>query len=262
MSAGLQFDEEAARQVEAMYVTPDIVGQRWAVLRAARLRPGESVLDIGAGPGFLAREMAGAVGALGRVYGVDISQSFLAIARRRCADLPWAELGPGDAAALPVGDADFDVAVSTQVYEYVTDVDAALTELYRALRPGGRAVIVDTDWDSIVWHSPDRTRMERILSAWGEHLVDPHLPCTLASRLARVGFQVEQCEVIPLLNPELDPNTYSYGLIDLVARFVVGRQGVTQDEVEAWIDDLRASGADRPYFFSLNRYLFLATKPS
>jgi hypothetical protein len=53
--------------------------------------------------------------------------------------------------------------------------------------------------------------MERILAAWDEHLVNPYLPRTLAARLAATGFQVAQCEVIPLLNAERDANTYSHG---------------------------------------------------
>ncbi len=222
MSTGLQFDEEAARRVEAMYVTPDVVTQRQAIMRVLRLGPGERVVDIGAGPGFLACEVGGAVGPSGRVCGIDISESFLAMARSRCPERPWVDFRAGDAVQLPFGDAEFDVGVSTQVYEYVNDVGLALAELYRVLCPGGRALIVDTDWDSIVWHSADRA--------------------------------------IPLLNPELDPNTYGYGLIGLIARFVVGRQGITQDEADAWAEDLWTSGDARPYFFSLNRYLYLAIK--
>ncbi len=260
MSTGLQFDEEAARRVEAMYVTPDVVTQRQAIMRVLRLGPGERVVDIGAGPGFLACEVGGAVGPSGRVCGIDISESFLAMARSRCPERPWVDFRAGDAVQLPFGDAEFDVGVSTQVYEYVHDVGLALAELYRVLCPGGRALIVDTDWDSIVWHSADRARMERILAAWNEHLVDPYLPRTLSARLKQAGFLVEHREVIPLLNPELDPNTYGYGLIGLIARFVVGRQGITQDEADAWAEDLWTSGDARPYFFSLNRYLYLAIK--
>ena len=258
---GLRFDdEEAARRTEATYLTPDVVKQRHAVLRVLELRPGERVLDIGSGPGLLAYEMASAVGPGGRVCGIDTSESMLAMSRKRCADLLWVAFRAGDAIQLPCSDGDFDVAVSTQVYEYVADIDAALNEAHRVLRPGGRLLILDTDWDSIVWHCTDPARMDRILDAWNEHAVNPHLPRTLSQRLKRIGFGIHHCEVIPLLNTEFDPNTYSHGLMGLIARFVVGRRGITGEDAAAWLEDLRAAGQGGLYFFSLNRYLFLAVK--
>ena len=47
----------------------------------------------------------------------------------------------------------------------------------------------------------------------------------------------------------------------LIAAFVAGRRGVTREEAEAWAEDLQALGKAGEYFFSLNRYLFLAVKP-
>ena len=68
MTDMLQFDAATARRVEAVYTTPDVVTQRREVLRILALQPGETVVDIGAGPGFLAVEMAAAVGPHGRVH--------------------------------------------------------------------------------------------------------------------------------------------------------------------------------------------------
>jgi len=81
MSAGLEFDEEASRRLEAIYVTPDVVAQRREFLGALELRPGERVLDIGSGPGFLAVDMGVAVGPSGQVIGIDTSDSMIAIVR-------------------------------------------------------------------------------------------------------------------------------------------------------------------------------------
>jgi len=261
MSSGLQFDEEASRRVEATYLTPDVVAQRRKVLKALDLRPRERVVDIGSGPGLLASEMGAIVGPSGRVAGVDVSESMLAMSRLRCTGQPWVEFESADATSLPFADGNFDAAVSTQVYEYVKDAETALAELFRVLRRGGRALVLDTDWESIVWHATDRARMDRILSVWNEHLVDPHLPRTLSRRLERAGFVLQLRSVIPVYNPEFDPNTYSYGLMGVIAAFVVGRQGVTQEEAQAWVEDLRKLGEAGAYFFSLNRYLFLAVKP-
>jgi arsenite methyltransferase len=261
--AGLQFDEETSRRVEAIYSTSDVETQREAVLQALGLRPGERVLDVGSGPGFLAADMAVAVGDLGRVRGIDISEGMIAISQRRCVNLTQVEFQVGTATRLPSPESGFDVAVSTQVYEYLSDIDLprALSELYRVLRPGGRALILDTDGDSLVWHSTDPMRMKRVFEAWSEHCADFHLPRRLSSRLVQAGFRIHRRDCIPLFNPDLDPNTYSSGLIDLIVAFVPSRRGVKQEEVEAWAEDLRRLGREGLYFFSLNRYLFLVMKP-
>ena len=140
MSGGLKFDVETSRRVEALYLTPDVVAQRCQVLKALQLREGERVLDVGVGPGLLAYDMAASVGRDGQVCGIDVSEDMLAMARRRCADQPWPEYRRADATELPYPDHNFDAAVSTQVYEYVADVPAALAELYRVTRSGGRVV--------------------------------------------------------------------------------------------------------------------------
>jgi arsenite methyltransferase len=254
------FDAEASRKLDAVYQTPDVVAQRRAVLGALGLRPGERVVDVGAGPGLLVAEMAEQVGPAGHVTGLDIADSMVRIAQRRCAQEPIRSrttIVQGDAIALPFCDEAFDAAVSTQVYEYVADIGAALKELHRVLRPGGRALILDTDWDSVVWYAHDRARMRRILAAWNERFADPYLPRTLTRRLRDVGFEVHHRDVLVLFNPEYNPDTYSLTNGQIMADFVVGRQGLTREDVEAWLQDLEQLGREGSYFFSLNRYLFL-----
>jgi arsenite methyltransferase len=256
----MQFDETTSRRVEATYRTPDVIEQRRIILAALGVKPGEDVLDIGSGPGFLACEMAEAAGPAGSVRGIDPSSAMLSVAGRRqpASGSAPVEFGPGQATELPFADAAFDVATSTQVYEYVADMPAALAEAHRVLRPGGRLLVLDTDWDSIVWRSSDADRMRRVLAAWDEHLADPHLPRRLTGLLEAAGFAVTYRSAIPLFNAGYDSDTYSAGLISFIASFVPGHAGVTSDEASAWAEDLTGLGAD--YFFSLNRYLFLAIK--
>ena len=258
----LRYNQEATKQLLAMYVTQDVIAQRRQFLHILSPRKGERILDVGSGPGFLAAEIAEATGPTGSVHGIDVSEPMIDLARHHCAQFPWTTFSQADASNLPFPDESFDAVISTQVLEYVPDVDAALAEIHRVLQRNGRIVIVDTDWDSIVWHSNNRCLMDRVLAAWEEHAADPYLPRTLSNRLASTGLDVKLQEVVPLLNPGFVEDTYSNRLIDLIVSFVSDRSDISRDEAQSWADELRQSGADGQYFFSLNRYLFLATKCS
>jgi hypothetical protein len=73
---------------------------------------------------------------------------------------------------------------------------------------------------------------------------------------------VQRRDVLVLLNPDYDINTYSLANARILADFVTGRGGLTRDDLEEWEADLRHLGDAGTYFFSLNRYLFTATKPA
>ncbi|MCI4331066.1 MAG: class I SAM-dependent methyltransferase [Thermoplasmata archaeon] len=108
----------------------------------ARLDPraGESVLDLGTGPGEPAMTVARIVGATGRVLGVDLSENMVSIARQvaETRGLRNVEFRVRDCADLDVADASFDCAMSSFGFQIFTDPEKAAREAYRALKPGGR----------------------------------------------------------------------------------------------------------------------------
>ena len=157
---------------------------------APTLRGGERVLDVGCGPGFLCESIAEIVGRDGAVTGIDISDDLIALCKRRNPPT-WLSYSVGDAAKIDQFDASFDVVACTQVAEYVPDVDRVVSEAFRVLRPGGRAVFVATDWDALVWHSDRPDRMVQVMKSWEAHCAHPHLPRSLAGRLASAGFRFD-----------------------------------------------------------------------
>ncbi|MFD3510821.1 class I SAM-dependent methyltransferase [Nocardia sp. NPDC058666] len=104
--------------------------------------PGWRALDIGCGPGKLVRALGTAVGPTGAVVGVDPSVTAVEENRDGVAHHRY-EVGP--AQDLPVSDAEFDVVTCTFVMHHIPEAkrDAAIAEMWRVLRPGGRLLLAD-----------------------------------------------------------------------------------------------------------------------
>ena len=140
------WSDEGARQYQDHRETNESLfapfGQ--AMLGAARLRPGDRVLDVGCGHGTSTIEAAEWVAPSGRVVGVDISAAMLVPAQRRVAErgLDNVELLQADAQTYPFDPDAFDAVISRFGTMFFEDPETAFANLARALRPSGRLVFV------------------------------------------------------------------------------------------------------------------------
>jgi len=109
------------------------------LLAAARLQPGERVLDVACGTGVVTRLAAARVGPSGAVAGLDIHPAMLAVARRESTPgMRWYE---ASAESMPLADGAFDVVLCQMGLQFVTDKLAALREMRRVLATHGRVLI-------------------------------------------------------------------------------------------------------------------------
>jgi SAM-dependent methyltransferase len=130
-----------------------------AMLDTARLRPGERVVDVGCGTGTTTIEAARRVVPGGSAVGVDISAPLIDAARTRAGDagVEAVEFVEADAQRLPFPEGGFDAVVSRFGIMFFDDPDAAFANLGRAVRPGGRLVVVcpndplQTEWVAIAF---------------------------------------------------------------------------------------------------------------
>lgn len=254
------FDERAAQQLDAMYRTRDVVRRRRLVREALGAQVGERVLDVGCGPGFCSAELLADVGPTGAVVGIDSSAAMLDAAARRCEGLGDAAFYKGDATQLPVEDRCCDRALCVQVLEFVPNVSVALAELYRVLRPGGRALVWDIDWSTLSWHSANPLRMQRMLQAWDRHLAHPALPRTLAPALRGAGLTDIRAEGHAFTSTALDPETYGGAALGVVERYLAGLPDIDREDAKAWAEEQRTLGARGEYFYTVVQVCFTATR--
>jgi len=126
----------------------DIYAKRRDIIRAVGLRPGDAVADIGAGTGLFTQLFAEQVGPKGTVYAVDIGPAFVKYIAEQAKQhehqrIVKTVLNTPDSAELPIGS--IDVAFICDTYHHFEHPEKMLASIHRALRPGGRLVIIDFD---------------------------------------------------------------------------------------------------------------------
>jgi arsenite methyltransferase len=147
-SAATSYFEQVANRwddLRAGYFTEAV---REAALAKAYLRPEMVVADVGAGAGFMA---AGLAPLVKRVIAVDGSAAMIEAARRALSAFDNVEFEVADGATLPFADGSLDAVFANMYLHHCPDPQAAIAEMVRVLRPGGRLVIADLDQHDHVW---------------------------------------------------------------------------------------------------------------
>ncbi len=228
--------------------SPEGVARRMAVFDALAVEAGQAILDLGCGGGHLLRELAQAVGDDGRAVGLDMNPEQLDAARAFCAGLPAAELTEGKATDMPFVEGTFDGLTSIQTLEYIPDVDAALVEARRVLKPGGKTAFVSVLWDHWRFHGADPELNDRMLDAWRAHCPHQMLPLEMPRRLAATGFGGVVRRPIAFLNGALHENAYALWAAKVCAAFSIG-QGVPEEDAKRWLGQLDKAGKEGRFGF-------------
>jgi SAM-dependent methyltransferase len=177
--------------------------------------PGARILEIGCGTGDDAIALAARVGDTGAVVGLDHSASLIAEAQRRVEGrgLP-VEFRVGDVHALDVSTASFDACRADRVFMHLGDMGQALAEMVRVTRPGGRVVVREPDWDTLILDGVDPARTRAILGRHFDRAIKHPRAGRALYRLFRdaglVEVQIADCSTLVLT--ELATANQLYGL--------------------------------------------------
>jgi ubiquinone/menaquinone biosynthesis C-methylase UbiE len=139
-----QVTRNAAETYEEFFVPA--LFQEWAerVADAAHIESGQHVLDVACGTGVLTSAVVERVGPQGSVIGLDVNEGMLAVAQKKAPQIQWKH---GRAESLPFEDGSFDAVVSQFGLMFFEDRAAAIREMSRVLRPGGRLAVAV--WDRL-----------------------------------------------------------------------------------------------------------------
>jgi ubiquinone/menaquinone biosynthesis C-methylase UbiE len=162
------------------------------LIAAARLQPGELVLDVACGTGIVARLAARQVMPTGAVSGADINPGMIVEAKRACADAPNIDWREADAAALPFPDERFDVVLCQMGLQFFLAKLPPLKEMRRVLQPGGR-VLVNTPGPTPALFAVIRDAVSRHVGSKPADFVDAvfslHDPDEYTELLHSAGFR-------------------------------------------------------------------------
>ncbi|WP_405159471.1 methyltransferase domain-containing protein [Nocardia sp. NBC_01499] len=227
---------------------------------ALALRPGEHALDIGSGTGTEVMTFADAVGPDGAAVGVEPDPNLLASAERRAAKTgSTAKFHSGDAYGLPFGASSFDAALCERVFQHLTAPARAANEIARVLRPGGRVVVVDSDWGTAIMHPGERQVVREVVDTLISATTNPFSGRRLPGQLTKAGLVIDDIGSHALVQ---DRTVGVGSLVTRISAMAVARGVITEEQRARLVEDLEAGAASGDIHLSVTMFAVLAHKPN
>lgn len=258
-----QVDDAEQRELlveilDAQAALPGVRRLRQWTLDALALEPGGRALDIGSGTGSEVAAMARLTGPTGDAVGVDPNPGMLAVARERtAAEGITARFVQGSAYALPLDDATFDAVRCERVYQHLDHPDRASAEIARVLRPGGRAVVVDSDWSTTIIHPGDPEVVAAMTATSLSRALHPHSGRLLRGWLTDAGLIVDHMVADAVV---WEPDGIR-AMMPIGAEKAVAEGVITEAQRDRLLADLEAGMTAGDYHFSVTMFAVLARKP-
>jgi ubiquinone/menaquinone biosynthesis C-methylase UbiE len=240
-------------RVEGMVET---VSRRRRSYDSLALRPGMVVAEIGCGTGTAARELTAMVDPEGYVHGFDISEQFIGVARARAAASKHVDFQVADAVALPLPDRCLDAYRAERVYMHLRCPEAALAEAFRVLRPGGRLLTMDQDWDTLLFDG-DVAATRIVTHAFADSMVNGTIARRMRSLLRQAGF--DDIAITPETTVVTDGTALGW-MADTVGKAALAT-GLDPTIVNAWMDDQRRRIDEDRFLYVSVHFITTARRP-
>ncbi len=236
----MKFDSDIGKLARLMAESIAGTSRRNAILSEMRIQPGDTIIDVGCGAGHLLPHLAKAVGGSGTIYGLDPTTDQMEQAKKRCEDFQNIIFIEEHADKSDLQDESCDSATSTQALEYIPNVDAALDEITRIIKPGGAFVNISILWDHFKFFGADEKLNDKVHEAFRAHCSHQMLPMELPGKLAHRGFSMIRDKSLAYLITKRDENSPARYTEAVMANFAL-TQGMTEAEVSDWKSQLEAA---------------------
>jgi SAM-dependent methyltransferase len=253
---------EMAAVLEARGRAADQAQVNAALMQILAPAPGERLLEAGCGSGLLCRQAAAAVAPNGRIAGLDISPEFLRLAQDYAGSAGQAGLiqwCAGRAEAAPFPNASFDGVLAARLLLHVSEPEVVLRELARVVRPGGRLVAMDWDFDTVTVDHSNRELTRRLLHWRCDHQGGNNWSGRqLWGQMAAVGFsRVKAMPIVSVAGQAQDSLTLSLLRAAQLAR---DGGGITPSEHDAWVREIEAALAAGRFFASIVYFIVVGER--
>jgi ubiquinone/menaquinone biosynthesis C-methylase UbiE len=244
------------------YVTSDYLKKVAEKMRAFKqlsyehmaITAGDTVLDLGCGPGVDTVPLAGLVGNKGKVIGIDADEKMLAEAEQAaeeagCQD--WIEYHHGSALAIPLHDNTVAASRAERLLQVLPpdQEQTIVAEMVRITRPGGRVALVDTDWASASIHFSD-VKLERRLMEFFTLQMRPNglAGRHLLSLCNEHSLEDIHLDVVPMVQQRFDETPFGDWLINTAKE-----QGIiNESEATQWHEELQQREHDGSFYACVN----------
>ncbi len=223
---------------------------------------GDTVLDIGCGPGIDTVPLAALVGARGKVIGIDCDEEMLAEASKAAEEAGCGERiehHAGSALALPLANDSVDACRAERLLQVVPPTQARpiLAEMVRVTRRGGRVVLADTDWASSSVDFSDCNLERRLIVFFAQHMRPNGLAgrC-LASLCREQGLLDIRVDTVAMVQQHLDQTPFGDWLIDTARREKV----IDEAQAAHWHDELQTREREGRFYACVNMVIVSGRK--
>lgn len=252
-------DEEVVRLGLQHRVWRPVVAECW---QRVGITHGWRVLDVGAGPGYAAADLAEIVGPTGAVLAVERSARFLEVARDRCRKLGLGnvEFREGDLMDISLGELGYDASWCRWVASFVSSPKMLVEKIAGALRPGGIAIFHEySDYETFCFMplKPSfQNFVKEVMASWRAAGGEPNIACELPQLLGEAGFRI--LEIRPRVRT-VSPRDYTWQWpatfieINLVRMRELGR--VTPDWSANVLREFKEIEADPNAWFTTPMFL-------